>query len=92
MAMQVLLAGTDEAAIILLDGVNNESLLVPLGELDDVLKKISDIRSQKRFDDWQNESDEDKTKRRTRNLDYLKQMEGCKNTPHIKLNDQGLPI
>ena len=46
MTIQVLLAGTDEAAIILLDDVNNESVLVPLCEIDEVLKKISDIRMQ----------------------------------------------
>ncbi|WP_440464354.1 hypothetical protein [Psychrobacter sp. ASPA161_6] len=92
MAIQVLLAGTDEAAIILLDDVNNESVLVPLGELDDALKKISDIRSQKRFDDWQNESDEDKAKRMIGNLAYLKELRDCEGSAYIKLNDLGLPI
>lgn len=47
MAIQVLLAGTDEASIILIDDINNESVLVPLGEIDVILSKIDDIRRQR---------------------------------------------
>ena len=47
MAIQVLLAGTDEVSIILIDDFNNESVLVPLGEIDVILSKICDIRRQR---------------------------------------------
>lgn len=51
---------SDDLSVILVDHINSEKVIIPFNELDEVLKKVNDIKSQKRSNDFENRSDEQK--------------------------------
>jgi hypothetical protein len=75
MTIQVLLAGTAEPSMLLVDDVNNESLLIPIDEVVDVINKMNKIHHAETYDRMSDddkkaleaEIDEDHRKRTARN-------------------------